>query len=353
MTKWRLLLVGCTVLLASCTQADPVSGPSLALQTTELDPLRLESPQSWPTLRWPAAFLAQSEDRFLWAEGNGVFSIAGAADDLMIAPFHDQGLNAGFDRIVAAAQAVDGSLAILDASGRVSGLAAGSGEVWSFETELRNPGVRLALADRLVYFLLARDYPGGPAVGAHSLEGMEVGRWGTMPADGVIQQSLNGGGIAACADGSVYYNYLNSPWIQRLQPGSKGDAAALGKVSGSRFERLTPSAIRRAHQESTRSHSVAPLVKLGLSGSRVLALFCTEENLLARQVDHPHEGESVVELWDPQSGRKVGSVNADRGLLLAVRQQTLFLGVKPENEPFTLQRFRYRLGPDPRESDPK
>lgn len=346
------LLVACLVLLASCSRMDTASAPSISLHTTRLGSFPLESPRPWPTLRWPAAFLVQRQDRFLWAEGNVIFSIGGTAADLTIAALEEPRLTAGLDRIVAAAQAVDGALAVVDSSGRVVGARAGSEETWGFETPFRNPGLRVALADRLVYFLLTSDSPGGAAVSAYSVEGIEVGRWGTIPAAGIIQQSLNGGGIAACGDGSVYYSYINSPWILRLEPESKGEARALGKASAVPFERIPARTIRKAHLESRRSHTIAPLVELGLSGSRILALFCTEEDLLVRQVAHPGGGGSAVEFWDPRSGQRAGSVDAEAGLLLAVRHQTLYLGVVPENGPFTLERIHYRVVADRRGSSP-
>lgn len=166
-----------------------------------------------------------------------------------------------------------------------------------------------------------------------------------MPAAGIIQQSLTGGGIAGCPDGSIYYSYINSPRILRLEGGASGGIRAFGEGGNGSFQVVSDRSIRDAQHESLRTHSVAPLVKLGLGGSRVMGLFCSDGGLLFRQVAEPAGGGSHVEVWNARSEDRVGTVPVGGAVLLAVADQTLYLGQVSEERSFTLERIRYRVEP--------
>lgn len=243
--------------------------------------------------------------------------------------------------LIAAARAWDGTLAVLDSSGRVSVLGASSAKVTSFGTHFPNRPGYLALAGGKIYLLLQGDLEQGPAVVAYTLAGQAVGMWGQMPASGVLQANLKGGGLAACPDGSVFYNYINSPQIHRVL-GENGEVKAVGRKSPG-FRVLAARQIRRAQNEVRRSRSVAALVKLGLGASRAQSLFCSEEGLLARQVAHPAGGGSDVEIWDPRTESWLGNVSSGDGVLLAVRGRTLFLGAKPAAGGFSLDRVQFEI----------
>lgn len=245
--------------------------------------------------------------------------------------------------LIAAARSPDGTLAVLDSSGQVAVLEASSAKVTSFGTHFLNRPGYLALAGGKIYLLLQGDLEQGPAVVAYTLAGQAVGTWGQMPAGGVLQANLKGGGIAACPDGSVFYNYINSPRIYRVLE-EIGKVKPVGRKSPG-FRVLAARQIRRAQSEVRKSRSVAALVKLGLGTSRAQSLFCSDEGLLARQVAHPAGGGADVEIWDPRTERLLGTVPAGEGVLLAVRGRTLYLGVKPAAGGFSMDRIQLEIPP--------
>ncbi|NJL27733.1 MAG: hypothetical protein HC897_07475 [Thermoanaerobaculia bacterium] len=162
---------------------------------------------------------------------------------------------------------------------------------------------------------------------AYSLSGTETGRWGEMPASGFIQESLTGGGIAACPDGMIYYSYINSPEIFRLDPPA-GEISPL-RDSSAPFYKISEDAIMSACEESDRLGDVGPLVKLGLQGSRIMALYCSNENILFRQIAQPHSGGSHVEAWDLGSRQLVATLPSNDGVLFATSPGLLHFVISP------------------------
>lgn len=193
-----------------------------------------------------------------------------------------------------------------------------------------------------VYLLLRGEVAVGNAVAAYDYTGVEVGRWGEMPAAGILQASLDGGGIASCPDGSIFYSYINSPLIFRVEEGSQGTVRTLGRQSGS-FEVVSERDVGHAFEESRRSRSVVPLVKLGLGASRVMSLMCSQEGLLFRQVAQPSKRGAYIEVWDPASETLIDTILGSGGTLLDVRDQILYLGTTAEDQTFKLERIQYRV----------
>jgi hypothetical protein len=294
------------------------------------------------SLRWPQFFLVENTDRFLWGQGREILQISRSeAGSFRIEPdFSD--LTLGLNRLVAAAHAPNGTLAVLDASGRVAVQIPRSRQLSTFETHLENSPGDLAMTNDKLYLLLQGESEGGSAVVSYSFFGAEVGRWGTMPVDGIIQANLKGGGIAACPDGSIFYSYINSPRILRLDT-KEHRARVVGRANRT-FHALTEGQVHQAQRESTRSRSVAPLVKLGLEASRVMALRCSPAGIL-RQVARPSGGGALIEVWDPHSETLLGTVPAKAGILLDVQGNTLFLGALRGGEPFLLDRVELSAPP--------
>lgn len=160
----RHLLVASLLLLQSCARTTSDSDTVLSLSTGALEPIPIETSLPWPTLRWPASFLVERTDRFLWAEGSELFQIELSASGVDVAPWSERNLASGLDRIVGAAQSADGTIAVLDVSGRVAISNPRSEERWGLETPLRNRAAKLAVMDGRVFFLLTDDSEGGSAV---------------------------------------------------------------------------------------------------------------------------------------------------------------------------------------------
>jgi hypothetical protein len=333
-----LLLLGLTA-LAACTGGKSGSGPAWTLHTSRLEALSIVPALPALPLRWPQFLLVEGTDRFLWGE-RGLFRLATSENGPILEEPEGAELTRGMDRLIAAAEAPDGTLAVLDMAGRVAVQSPRRGETWEFEAQLPKQPAGLAVTEGLVYILLQGEPLEGDAVVAYGFDGVEAGRWGTMPADGIIQASLRGGGIAACPDGSVYYSYINSPRILRLPDGADESVRAIGEPSSS-FVEVPARKVRYAQDKGKRYSSVAPLVKLGLSASRVLSLLCSEEGLLFRQVAQPAHG-GAIEVWDPLSEELVGTIPVGGEVLLDVRDQILYLGARSESEGFTLTRIHYR-----------
>jgi hypothetical protein len=334
-----LLLLGLTALTA-CGRGEPASGPSWTLHTSRLEALSIIP--SFPSLplRWPQFLLAEGADHFLWGE-KGIFRLASSPHGPLLEQPRGVDLTRGMDRLIAAAQAPDGKLAVLDMSGRVAVQDPRSGRTWDIEAQLSNQPAGLALTQSRAYVLLQGEPLDGDAVVAYGFDGAEAGRWGKIPADGILQASLRGGGIAACPDGSVFYSYINSPRILRLEDGADESVQAIGEPR-STFVAVPARKVRQAYGEVKRSSSVAPLIKLGLGASRVMSLLCSQEGLLLRQVAQPARGGVLIEVWDPRSEELVGTipVGGDE-VLLDVRDQILYLGARAGDKDFTLVRVRY------------
>lgn len=243
---------------------------------------------------------------------------------------------------MAAARAQNGALAVLDASGRIAVRDPRSGRVSSFESHLENSPGDMTVTDDRVYLLLQGESEGGSAVVAYSFSGAEAGRWGRMPVDGIIQANLKGGGITACPGGEVFYSYINSPQILRLEEPARR-VRPVGRASRT-FQRLTEGQVHRAQRESTRARSVAPLVKLGLQASRVMALRCSQAGLL-RQVARPSGGGALIEVWDPLSETLSGTVPTGEGILLDAHGSTLYLGRLQQGARFLLDRVELTPAP--------
>jgi hypothetical protein len=334
-----LLLLGIAALTA-CTGGKSGSGPAWTLHTTRLASLSIVPALPSLSLRWPQFLLAEGTDRFLWGERE-MFRLARSKDGPVLEEPKGAELTRGMDRLIAAAEAPDGTLAVLDMAGRVAVQSPRPGKTWDFEAELPAQPAGLAVAKGRVYVLLQGEPLAGDAVVAYGFDGVEAGRWGTMPADGILQASLRGGGIAACPDGSVYYSYINSPRILRLPDGADEDVRAIGEPRRS-FVELPAWKLREAEEQGRRTSSVAPLVKLGLSASRVMSLLCSEEGLLFRQVAQPANGGAAIEVWDPLAEELVGTIPMGSEVLLDARDQILYLGAQSESEGFTLARIHYQ-----------
>ncbi len=340
-TSEYLLLTALAVLVA-CTGDESSGSPVRLLHTTRLEALPFVSSQPSFSLRWPAFLLADAADRYLWGEGRQVLEIEAPRTGPVIAKPEESNFTRGLDKLIAAARTSEGTLVVLDVSGRVA-VHSPDGQMWKFETQLANEPGNLAITKDRIYLLLQGQSRTGSAVAAYTFSGSEIGQWGEMPADGIIQANLRGGGIAACPDGSIFYSYINSPQILKLQNDEKKSVRFLGKADSS-FDVISKSRIFRAAEEGMRSGSPGPLVKLGLGGSRVMALACSKEGLLFRQVAVPAGKGSYVEVWDPVSSALVGTIPKVDGVLMDVSGHTLYLGTSEGNK-FVLYRVGFRLEP--------
>ena len=296
-------------------------------------------------MRWPQFLLAEAPDRFLWGSDREIYRVKTSDQGPTLeGPLWPE-LTEGLGRLVAVSRTRSGALAVLDADGRVRGEAPGSKVPWGFQAHLPSSAGKLANTAQAVYFLLQGPEAGGAAVVGFNHSGIELGRWGAIPASGLIQMSLTGGGLAVCPDGSIFYSYINSPEIWEIE-GSETRVRTLG-LPETEFQVIPERAIRSAHDEGRKSHSVASIVKLGLGASRVAALACSSEGLLFRQVARPHSAGSYVEVWDPRSGKLLGTVLSGGGVLFDVSGHTLILG-NVQDDHFLLEPIEYSV---PRRSE--
>lgn len=328
------------VLFGACGRKGAVGPMSAPLPARGLEPVFLVPPVPPVSMRWPQFLWADGGHRFLWGANREIYRVQESKNGPVLTGPEWPDLTRGLDRLVSASRTAAGTLALLDSMGRVQGLSPGSPTPWSFELRLGSHAGRLAVTDQAAYLLLQGDEEGGRAVVAYDFAGHEVGGWGEMPLESMIQETLNGGGIAACPDGSIFYSYINGPRIFRLVLGKGHEVRPVGS-SPSTFEALSESSVRDAAREGVRSRSVVPIVKLGLSANRVTALLCTSEGLLLRQVARPAHAGGYVEVWDPATEGLIGTVRTGSGVLLDARDHTLYLGSAPD-EHFRLDRVEYR-----------
>lgn len=337
--RWTNLVL-LAVLVACSAEPSRRSVPTLSAIHLESSPLI--SPEPTLPLRWPRFLLAETEATLLWSLGGDVVRITLSANEprtVQSVALVDQAR--GFDRLIAATKNADGTTAILDSSGRVSAWESGMLRTWSFQiSESQNWG-GLAVVKGFVYLLAHGKEEGSPAVFAYTLDGTQAGRHGSMPPSALVQGTLTGGGIVACPDGTIYFSYINSPHIFQLVDHGGGEVLPLGQPRDT-FVLIPAEAIRNSVKESRNSGSVEPLVKLGLSGSRVMALRCASDGLLFRQVAEPAPLGTVIEVWDPQSERLLGTLPSGDGVLFDVRQRVLYLGRLENGGPFVLERYRYQ-----------
>jgi len=328
----------CALSLFACSRQPSTQ----ELRTVRLSDLPLTASDSTLILRWPQFLLASVPGRFLWGERGDVITLISSGSSLDTVGDSMVEVTLGLDRLVAADRTSDGTLGVLDSSGQVVVRESRSREMWSFRSERLNPAGDLAVSQRRVFLLLEGDLPDRPAVAAYSLNGGEAGTWGRVGTGGILQANTNGGGITACPDGLVYYSYINSREIFRVDPTEEGsDSRAVTKSAT--FEESSASQVRRAYREGQESHSVGPVIQLALRASRVLALHCSDDGILFRQVAHPGHGGAVVEAWDPASGTLLGSFDTGQGVLMDVQDQVLYLGQVSEEESFVLERIHYEL----------
>lgn len=337
----KYLHVLALAVLIACARGNSEDKPAGRLRTSRLEPISIVSPLPSFSPRWPGFLLVERGTTVLWGGEQGIFRIEMSSRGPAHIESQGAELTRGMDRLIGAARALDGKVAVLDTSGRVAVYSPAAGQTWRFKTRSQNRPGDLAITEDMVYVLLQGEVEKGSAVVAYTFSGEEVGRWGTMPADAIIQTRLRGGGIAACPDGSVYYSYVNTPQIIQLQHDGNKGVRSIGRSSDS-FKVVSASRVRQTYREGLRSHSAAPLVKLGLDVSRVMGLLCSEEGLLLRQVAQPARGGAPVEVWDPLSERLVGTIPVGGAVLLDVRDRILYFGtVEPRK--FMLDRIQYRV----------
>lgn len=296
------------------------------------------------TLRWPQ-FLLPFGEGFLWAERHDFLQVEEVDERLIAKGPALVEMTLGLDRLIAGTRGPVGEIALLDSSGRVA-IRESGGRLTGFTSSFGRRAASIAVADGSVSLLLQGESEGGPAIVGFSFEGNEQGRWGQMPADGLLQGILRGGGLTSCSDGSVYYSYINSARISRIM--EDDHVQPIGDPP-SAFVEIEPRDIRRAFHDGERERSTKPLVGLGLGASRVMALLCSPENLLFRQVTGPGEGSMRIEVWDPASAELVGVLPFEEGVLLAIEEGMLYMGVLDENE-FEIRKYLYSVtGPRPLE----
>jgi hypothetical protein len=323
---WLLVLAAAGACDRAATQV--VTRPGLSLQSLSLIGLEQSDAVGWPQILLPL------DDRLLlWGEGRDVFAFEISDAGLTHEEEESPDLGA-LEGLTSAGEDGDGKVVLVDWAGRVLAIDRRTGETWRFETLLRNAVSDVAVANGVAYLLLHGGEVDDPAVIGYRLTGEPIGRWGSMPPDGLLQGNLRGGGITACSDGSIFYSYLNSPGIERLV----GDATRPLDGETQHFHRLPPREIRRADRQARNSTSVAPMVKLGLTGSRVMALHCTSDGLLLRQVARPARAGAYVEVWDPIGESLIGIVAPVEGLLIGAVDHTLLFATGSKQEGFRLAR---------------
>lgn len=329
---WQFVLL--TLLVLGCSVSSPEA--ELPIVTVFAAGASTFPQDEDPAPQWPQ-FLLPRGGGLLWPERSGLLRVEeGDAGLLLVEGPVLTETTLGLDRLLAGARGARGEIALLDSSGRVS-VREENGRLSGFATPLGRRAASIAVADRSIYILSHGEDEGGPAVVRFSFDGIEEGRWGEMPADGLIQSVLRGGGVTACPDGSVFYSYLNSRRISRLA--ESGRVEPIGDP-GSSFIELRRSDIRRAFHQAEQDGSTKPLVQLGLDGSRVMALLCSSDNHLFRQVTGPEAGSTRIEVWHPASGELIATIPREEGVLLAVEKGILYLGVVEEKR-FQLRKLRY------------
>lgn len=312
-----------------------------SIRATTFKAIELKSAASGRSLRWPDRVVVVGPQTLLWLEGGQPYlfrhSDATAADIRST----DIGHLLDGRPAVAATRGFDGTIVVMDGSGRIAGHNPTSRHSWSFNAKLMAPSKAIATTGRLVYLLLEGSDPDAEAVVALSVTGSHVGDWGTAPPDALIQESLRGGGIAACPDGSVFFSYVNSPQIFRISSAATHDVNPVGRPPDE-FRVLSEGEIRKASREAADLHSVAPLVRLGLSSSRVMGLLCSRDGILIRQVSEPGAG-SHVEFWRASSGKFLGVLDVGKSVLLGDWASTLYLGRDNDDGNFVLERVAYEV----------
>ena len=330
--RGRLFLIG-IVALAACRRGMPTNTPIGTLRARELAAIAVPAPSPAQSFRWPRFFLAENPTTFLWGEGRLIFRLSISAEGQVSAQQVFSEMTDGLGMLVAAAKTSTGTITALDADGRV-GIMEASGKVWRFNTHLKGRIGDIAAWKDRVYLLLQGRGENRSAVIAYDFFGKEINRWSEIPPDGIIQASLKGGGITSCPDGVIFYNYINSPQPMELQAGESV------KAWGSKFDffrEVTESQVQDAFRASKRG-SVGPLIRLGLSSGRVMAIRCSDEGFLVRQVARPG-GEGVeIQILDRRIGDWVGKIAVQDGILLDVKGRTLYLGTSPKGRGFTLKR---------------
>lgn len=333
-----ILLSGLSLLLPlACTAGG--QAVASAVESNGYEATVLASPGQGFALRWPEALVLLDSRRLLWSERGDVFVLDHSRGWGATAGGKLETLADGTG-MVAAAQGFDGTLAALNRSGRVAWQRAASNRASNFQVAAEIQSKAMAIAGDAVYLLLDGQPPGRGAVAAFSLSGKAVGDWGTTPTDAIVQASLRGGGIAACPGGAVFFSTINSSQIIEIDP-SSGKLRKLGAVRPG-FQTMPAAAIRRAAREAGNRRSVAPLVKLGLASSRVLALACSRQGVLIRQVSQPGAG-GEVEFWSSVSGELLGTLAAETSVLLGERDRTLYFGKLDDHGNFVLERIGYAI----------
>lgn len=327
--------------LWSCSSDSPDSVRELS--ATSLGTVPFVSSEPSFALSWPQFLIAKSDDSYLWAERGSVLSLRlkEREGDVPAVVLKETAAGMGMDRLIAADQSDDGTLVLLDTSGRVVVREAASGQVGRFLTTSSGDFADITISSGSVYLLTEGSEVEAPAVVAFSVDGREVGRWGTLPATAAVQTVLSGGGIAACPDGSVYYSFINSPVIGKVVKGKAEAVRALGQPSPS-FVTISAEDVREAIGDTRLQGEVSPLVELGLGASRVMALHCALDGNLLRQVAHPGREGTVIEVWDPRSEQLKGIIHVSEGVLLDVQNGELLLGNSTPESPFMLERLRYQ-----------
>lgn len=342
-----LSLVGLSILSACTPQNHRVTAPTSRMTATKLDSVSVHLPRS-SGLYWPT-FLSATDGGYYWGEGNQVYRVDPAAP--RVEPNRSFWPSVeGHDRLVASATSSNGTLALLDSSGRVSIHDPKSQRTWTLSLDIESHAANLTLAQGIVYVLLQdEEAQRASAVIAYDLDGQLLGEWGSMPLDALIQTSLRGGGITSCPDGSVFYSYINSPRILRLAEDDSSDVHPIGVQSPS-FRELLPRDIVEAYRQSNREESVGPVVKLGLSGSRVMSLFCSSSGLLLRQIAQPGGDGSHVEVWDPKTETLLGTVPTTSEMLLGIDGEAMILATRAQEKEVLLERFRLKAVKPPEET---
>ena len=331
-----------SVCLAACRGVHPTADSlsSLpALQTGSLSLARL--PDASRFQKWPQFLLATGHPvDFLWGDDRELRELTVRGKNVTQRVVLET-LTQDLDQLSTAAVTKTGTLAVMDVRGHLAVHSSAPEKDWHFEIDHPGRLGPIAVTNDRLYLLLQGPSAGAAAVEAYSFQGVKVGEWGTIPPDGLIQAVLKGGGIVACSDGEVYYSYLNSSRIMRIERNPLQGVRELGAKPPA-FQVIPGDEVQAAYQKTKRG-PVAPLIKLGLGASRVLALRCLDDKFLLWQVARPNGAGSDVYLFDRVRNQWQGSLFLRTGVLLDLDGNTLILGDLSEDQSFRLDFLKVSL----------
>ncbi len=141
----------------------------------------------------------------------------------------------------------------------------------------------------------------------------------SSPSAPLLSRMANAG-VAVCKDGSLYYSHINDSQILGHNFKTQRTTQPLGPLAD--FEVLPEQAIKSSISKAATQRTVNPVIELGLTGSRVLGMVCSPENILYRQI--ATDGQSFLEIYDlDDESKAVLELNVVEGFLIGASSDSV------------------------------